>query len=159
MAGTTVTENIGAAGDFIDACAYAIELITFSLFFFEEGFQNFLRGYYSALLYKKQGDIMVFSYNDFDYMMRWWIDFYNQFGFIAVYSADGYMANIYMNLMYREYGNILMGKGYLYYEMSKYGVPWWHGVKSYTDPQPQTVANTLEDMMKETEDFLFGKKQ
>jgi len=157
MAGSTTTGSIGAVGDFIDAVAYAIELVTFSMFFFEEGFQNFLRAYHSSLYRKNLSEIMVLSINSFDYMMKWWIEFYNTYGFIAVYSADGYMANIYMNLMYREYGNILMGKGYLAYEMSQFGVPWWHGMGSYLDTDEPGIVGDAEMAWEEIKHFFQGE--
>ena len=104
--GTTVVNAInkmfsGAFG-LATGLAFAIEYVTYALYFFEEGFVIFMRGYHDGLYWKNLPTIFALSYLDFDYMFNWYQDFLNHFGILAIYSYNAYVNYMYMLQMYRD---------------------------------------------------------
>lgn len=94
---------IDAAEEVLGGVVFAIELVTFSLFFFEEGFISLLRSYKTPIYQRNKSKLMVFDYNDFDFMMSWALSFLNKFGPLAVYSYKSFVTFFFMCMMWRSY--------------------------------------------------------
>lgn len=107
--GGVVGGGVSGAISFAQGMIFAIEYITYSLYFFEEGFVVFMRQYHEMLYTKWIPDILVYTRNDFDYMFGWYEAFFEHYGVLAVYSYNAFVNYLYMLQMYREYAEILMG--------------------------------------------------
>jgi hypothetical protein len=94
--------------DICNGLAYAIEYITYSLYFYEEAFVIFMRMYHETLYNGDVPSIMVQTENTFDWMLGWYVGMFNSVGIIAVYCSNAFANYIYMLYMYREYANIKM---------------------------------------------------
>jgi hypothetical protein len=94
---------IDKAEEILGGIVFAIELVTFSLFFFEEGFISLLRTYKPALNRRIISALEVYDYLHFDFMMSWALSFLNQFGALAVYSYKSYVTFFFMCMMWRSY--------------------------------------------------------
>jgi hypothetical protein len=96
-------KGLDYAQQVLGGIVFVIELVTFSLFFFEEGYVNLLRAYRRPLLDRNKSALMVFDYNDFDFMMSWGLSFLGHFGKLAVYSYKAFVTFFYMCMMWRSY--------------------------------------------------------
>lgn len=98
-----VGKIIDKAEEILGGIVFAIELVTFSLFFFEEGFISLLRSYRQQLHNRSKSALKVYDYLHFDFMMSWALSFLNQFGALAVYSYKSYVTFFFMCMMWRSY--------------------------------------------------------
>ena len=81
-----VPRIIPAIAKAAEGFAFVIELVTYTLYFFEEGFVIFMRGYADVIFKEDIGNIAWLSYVDFDYIFRWNLSYFYQWALFAVYS-------------------------------------------------------------------------
>jgi len=98
-----------------ESFSFVIELVTYTLYFFEEAFVMFMRGYADVLFLEDIGNIAWLSYVDFDYIFRWNLSYFYNWALFAVYSYNSFANYLYVLMMYREYANLLMSGEYLQY--------------------------------------------
>lgn len=119
------TKFAGPALSVASKVIFAIEFVIYTLYFYEEGFVLFLRFYSEALYWRRESEIMHNSWLNFDYMYKWYRGWLFQYGALAVYAYNAYATYCFMLLMFREYGNILMGRGILEYHVAHWFM--WEG--------------------------------
>lgn len=104
-------DTLDAIEESLGGVVFAIEMVTFGLFFFEESYVNMIRAYKNGLYTKELGFLLVFNRTNWDHILNLGLMYLNHFGKIAVYSYKAFSAFFFMCAMWRSYGDyILTGK-------------------------------------------------
>jgi len=95
------------AEDLLGGIVFAIELVTFTLFFFEEGMVNLLRTYKKPMRLRQKGKLLVLDANNFDAMFGHVLSYLDRYGLIAVYSYKAFSTFFFMCVMWRSYSQYI----------------------------------------------------
>lgn len=95
------------AFDLAEAINYVIEFVIFTLFIYEEALQianRMILVEVSTGNMTKLGNVME---TDFDYIMGFIKQFFENYGILALYGCNAYSSYFYVSMMTREWGNIV----------------------------------------------------
>ena len=119
--GSSLRKAFPYALKFAEGMAFAIELVTFQLYFYEEAMVLFMR-IYSREIYNKELDKIWFDQVvNFDFIFSWYVSDWKQYGILAVYSYNAISSCLYQLRAWREYGEILTGGMPSYYDFQHIG--------------------------------------